>query len=129
MRVVFLGGTGPVGQASMPHLLSAGHELAVAHTGAHEPSTLADVEHLHGPRKALLAEGGAVERWAPEVIIDTFAGGATVAKAKQLTALAQRVSARQILAVSSIDVYRHCATAGVDGHAPLDLPLDSLLST
>jgi nucleoside-diphosphate-sugar epimerase len=32
----------------------------------------------------------------------------------------------RIVAVSSMDVYRHCAVAGVDGHAPLDFPLDAL---
>jgi len=91
MRVIFLGGTGPVGQAGIPHLLAAGHEVAVAHTGAHEPETLGSLEHLHGQRELLLAPAGAVERWRPDAIIDTFAGGATADKAREVAALVSRV--------------------------------------
>ena len=65
MRVLFLGGTGPVGLSSLPHLLAAGHEVALAHTGAHEPDAARDVEHLHGERDALVAPGGPAERWRP----------------------------------------------------------------
>jgi nucleoside-diphosphate-sugar epimerase len=126
MRVLFVGGTGPVGHASVPHLLDQGHELAVAHSGAHEPPKTGDAEHLHGERSALLAPGGPAERWRPDVLVDTFAGGATAAKATELGELAQRCGARQIVAVSSIDVYRHCAAAGVDDHEPADLPFDAL---
>ncbi len=93
MRVIFLGGTGPVGLAGIPHLLAGGHEVAVAHTGAHEPGTLGSLEHLHGQRDLLLAPDGAVERWRPDAIIDTFAGGATAEKAQELGALAERIDA------------------------------------
>ena len=126
MRVILIGGTGPVGQSALPHLLAAGHSVAVAHSGAHEPPGLPEVEHLHGARDELLAPGGAVERWAPEALVDTFAGGATATKARRLGELAERCGARRIVAVSSMDVYRHCAVAGVDDHAPLELPLDAL---
>jgi nucleoside-diphosphate-sugar epimerase len=84
------------------------------------------VEHLHGGRRALLAAGGAAERWEPEALVDTFAGGATAAKANELGALAERCRASQIVAISSLDVYRHCAAAGVDGNEPMELPLDPL---
>ena len=126
MRVLFVGGTGPVGQASVPHLLTAGHEVAVAHTGAHEPPALAHVEHLHGERDELLAPGGAAERWRPDAIVDTFAGGATAAKARAVGDLAERAGAVQIVAVSSIDVYRHCANAGVDDHPVTPFPVDAI---
>jgi nucleoside-diphosphate-sugar epimerase len=126
MRVLFIGGTGPIGQSAVPHLLSDGHTVAVAHSGAHEPADLANVEHLHGTRDALLEAGGPVERWAPEALIDTFAGGATAPKAKDLGRVAERCGAARIVAISSMDVYRHCAAAGVDDHTPLDLPLDAL---
>src|SRR6266508_2461519 len=109
MRVLLIGGTGPVGQSALPHLLSAGHSVAVAHSGAHEPPDLPEVEHLHGARDALLAAGGPVERWAPEALIDTFAGGATAAKAHELGRVAERCGVQRIVAISSIDVYRHCA--------------------
>lgn len=126
MRVMFIGGTGPLGQSSLPHLLASGHRVAVAHSGAHEPPDPPDVEHLHGGRDELLAAGGPVEQWAPDALVDTFAGGATAAKARQLGRLAERCGTERIVAVSSMDVYRHCAIAGVDGHDPLDLALDPL---
>jgi nucleoside-diphosphate-sugar epimerase len=110
----------------MSYLLGEGHEVAVAHSGAHEPPELARVEHLHGDRRALLAAGGPAETWGPDVLVDTFAGGATAAKATELGQLAERCGARQIVAVSSMDVYRHCAAAGVDGNEPVDLPFDPL---
>ncbi len=125
-RVLFVGGTGPVGQASVPHLLAAGHEIALAHTGRHEPAELAGLEHLHGSRAELLAPDGPAERWRPEVLVDTFAGGATAAKADELSALAQRAGAGHVVAVSSMDVYRHCANSAVDGHEPAELPCDTL---
>lgn len=122
MRVVFVGGTGPVGQATVPHLLEAGHDVVLAHSGAHEPPALAGLEHLHGDRAALLAPGGPVERARPDAIIDTFAGGASAAKARALSALAERSRAAQLVVTSSIDVYRHCNDAGVDDHPPAALP-------
>jgi nucleoside-diphosphate-sugar epimerase len=126
VRIVLVGGTGPVGRATTPHLLAAGHDVAVAHSGDHEPPGAADVEHLHGGRDALLASDGAVARWRPEVLVDTFAGGATSAKARLLGDVAEGCGAARIVAVSSLDVYRHCAAAGVDDHAPVELPLDAL---
>ena len=126
MRVLLVGGTGPVGQATIPHLLAAGHVAAVAHSGAHEPTGLDDVEHLHGSRGNLLSPDGPVEKWSPEVIVDTFGGGATAAKAKQLSDLAERCGTAQVVAISSIDVYRHCARAGVDGNEAAEFACDAL---
>jgi nucleoside-diphosphate-sugar epimerase len=124
MRVLFFGGTGPVGLASLPHLLSGGHEVALAHSGAHEPRAAKELEHLHGERTQLLTPGGPAERWRPEVVIDTFAGGANADNAVALCSLALRAGVSHIIAVSSMDVYRHCADAGVDGHVPAELPRD-----
>jgi uncharacterized protein YbjT (DUF2867 family) len=114
MRVLFVGGTGPVGVASLPHLLASGHEVALAHSGAHEPRAAQGVEHLHGHRPRLPAPGGPAERWRPDVVIDTFAGGATAEKAAEVVSLAERSAVSHIIAVSSMDVYRHCA--GRFGH-------------
>ena len=121
MRVLFVGGTGPVGQAAVPHLLAAGHDVVLAHSGAHEPPALAALEHLHGDRAALLAPGGPAERARPDAVVDTFAGGASDAKAREVSALAERAGARQLVVTSSIDVYRHCADAGVDDSPPAAL--------
>lgn len=124
--MLFVGGTGPVGEAAVPRVREAGHEVAVAHSGAHEPAVLADVEHLHGGRDELLGVGGAVERWRPDVLVDTFAGGATAAKGAQVGDTAARCGVGQVVAVSSIDVYRHCALAGVDDHEPATFALGPL---
>jgi len=113
MRVAFVGGTHYVGPVAVPLLLEAGHEVVVAHSGAHEHPAVADVEHLHGPRDELLAEGGPVERWSPEVLIDTFAPGATADKGQALAACASRSGSAQVVAVSSMDVYQHCVHAGI----------------
>ncbi len=126
MRVLLVGGTGPVGLSAIPHLLTAGHTVAVAHSGAHEPSDAAGVGHLHGSREELLDEGGPVERWRPDFLVDSFPGGATASKAHALGELAARVGVERIVAISSMDVYRHCAAAGVDDQLPLELPLDPL---
>jgi nucleoside-diphosphate-sugar epimerase len=111
MRVAFFGGTGPVGAAAVPRLLAAGHEVLVAHTGAHEPAEVAEVEHTHGIRAELIPQVG---RWKPDVLIDTFAGGATAAKGRELRDLAARAGVRRVVAISSMDVYAHCADAGVN---------------
>jgi nucleoside-diphosphate-sugar epimerase len=127
MRVAFIGGTKFVGPVAVRHLHDAGHEVAVAHSGAHEHPAVADVEHLHGERTALLAAGGPVERWRPDALVDTFPGGATAEKASELAGCAARSGAARIVAVSSMDVYRHCVDAGMgDGSGAVALPAQTL---
>jgi hypothetical protein len=113
MRVAFVGGTNFVGPVSVRALVDAGHQVAVAHSGAHEAEGLEHVEHLHGSRADLLASEGPVQRWRPDALVDTFAGGATAEKATALTDCARRAGAGQIVAISSIDVYQHCVDAGL----------------
>src|SRR5438128_2181947 len=60
MRVAVIGGTKFVGPVAVGLLASAGHEVAVAHTGAHEHPAVRDVEHLHGWREELLQPNGLV---------------------------------------------------------------------
>lgn len=123
MRVAFIGGTYYVGPVAVPLLLGANHEVVVAHSGAHEHPSVADVEHLHGSRDDLLAEGGAIERWSPDVLVDTFACGATAEKSRALSACAYRSGAAQTIAVSSMDVYAHCVHAGLaDGSGIVAMP-------
>jgi nucleoside-diphosphate-sugar epimerase len=127
MRVAFIGGTYYVGPVAVPLLLRANHEVVVAHSGVHEHPSVADVEHLHGSREELLAEGGVIERWSPGVLVDTFAGGATAEKSRVLSACAQRCGAAQIIVVSSMDVYAHCIHAGLaDGSGIVTMPPQSL---
>lgn len=123
--MLLLGGTNVVGPAAARALRDA-HEVAVAHSGAHEHPDVHDLEHLHGARESLLAAGGPVDRWGPDVLVDTFAGGATAAKARALRDAAQRTGAR-IVAVSSMDVYQHCVEAGIgDGTGATLLPTSAV---
>jgi nucleoside-diphosphate-sugar epimerase len=118
-----MGGTHYVGPVAVPLLLDAGHEIVVAHSGAHEHPAVAEVEHLHGSRDELLADGGPVERWSPDVLVDTFANGATKAASAALGSCASRSGASQIVAVSSMDVYEHCVHAGIgDGSGTIAMP-------
>jgi nucleoside-diphosphate-sugar epimerase len=122
-RVAFVGGTRNVGPVAIPLLLDAGHEVAVAHSGAHEHPAVADAEHLHDSREALLGDDGPIERWSPEVLVDTFHPGATAEKARALGACARRCGAVQVVAVSSMDVYQHCVHAGIgDGSGVVPMP-------
>jgi nucleoside-diphosphate-sugar epimerase len=126
VRVVVIGGTKFVGPAAVGRLVAAGHEVAVAHSGAHEHPGVETVEHLHGDRDALLSPGGAVERRRPEALVDTFPGGATAAKGEQLAALAERTGAR-VVAISSMDVYQHGVDSGVaDGGGLLAMSVDPI---
>lgn len=126
MRVVVIGGTKFVGPAAVARFLGRGHEVAVAHSGAHEHPAVEDVEHLHGNREALLSPGGPVDAWRPEVLVDTFPGGASAAKGEQLAACAARTGAH-VVAISSVDVYRHGVDSGMgDGSGTLAMTVDPL---
>jgi len=127
VRVAFIGGTHFVGPHSVHALAEAGHEVALAHTGRHEAAGLESFEHLHGLRADLLAPEGLVEQWRPDVLVDTFAGGATAQKAADLGDCSRRAGARQVVAISSIDVYQHCVDAGLaDGTAARALAEDPI---
>ena len=126
MRVAVIGGAKFVGPAAVGRLVTAGHEVAVAHTGTHEHPATEGVEHLHGERAALLGKGGMVEAWRPEALVDTFPGGATAAKGEELAACAARTGARAV-AVSSMDVYQHGVDSGVaDGGGMLAMSVDPI---
>jgi nucleoside-diphosphate-sugar epimerase len=114
VRILFVGGTGFLGSATIPLLSAAGAEVAVAHRAVTEPKEIGAVEHLHGPRHDLLRPNGPVERWGPDVLIDTFGGGATAAAGHELSACARRAGTRHMIAISSMDVYQACVDAGVD---------------
>src|SRR4051794_33534267 len=123
MRVAFIGGTRFVGPMSVKLLAAAGHDVCVAHSGAHEPDLPAQVDHLHGARDELLAPDGPVERWRPDALVDTFAGRAGAQKARALAGCATRAGAGHVIAISSVDVYAHCVEAGLgDGGGAVALP-------
>lgn len=126
MKVVVIGGTRFVGPAAVGHLVAAGHDVAVAHSGRHEHPAVDAVPHLHADRDSLLSPGGPVDSWRPDAIVDTFPGGATASKGEQLAACAARTSAR-VVAISSVDVYQHGVDSGMgDGSGSLALSVDPM---
>jgi nucleoside-diphosphate-sugar epimerase len=127
VRVAFIGGTRFVGPVAVRLLAAAGHEVCVAHSGVHEAELPATAEHVHGSREDLLAPDGPVERWRPQALVDTFAGGAGAEKALALARCAERASTPHVVAISSVDVYRHCVEAGIgDGSGAVGLPSEAL---
>jgi nucleoside-diphosphate-sugar epimerase len=126
VRVVVIGGTRFVGPAAVRHLLAAGHEVAIAHSGAHEHPAVEAIEHFHGDREALLSPAGPIDAWRPDALVDTFPGGATAAKGTQLAACAARTGAHPV-AISSVDVYQHGVDSGMgDGSGLLALSVDPI---
>ena len=73
MRICLLGGTRFIGRAIAQHLAERGHELLIVHRGRSEPHDLLSAQHLHVDRAALAAETGALEAFAPEAVVDTYA--------------------------------------------------------
>jgi nucleoside-diphosphate-sugar epimerase len=88
VRVLFLGGTGPVGLAASRHAILRGYDVTVAHTGRHEPPDNLAIEHIHADRDALLAADGPIAHLRPDAIVDTRT---TADKAKALVACARRL--------------------------------------
>ena len=125
MRVALIGGTRFLGPVTVRRLVAAGHEVAVAHTGTHEVEGLDGVEHLHASRVELLRRDGLVEAWKPDALVDTFPGGATGDKARELAFCGCRAGADRLIVISSIDVYQHCVESGLgDGGGVVALSLD-----
>lgn len=127
MRVMILGGTNFVGPLAVRRLAEAGHEVGIAHSGAHEHPDVAAVEHLHGRRDELLAQEGPVERWRPDVLVDTLAGGASAEKGAQIARIAGALELERVVVVSSIDVYQACVEAGFSDRSGAEaLPTQAL---
>jgi nucleoside-diphosphate-sugar epimerase len=104
MRLLFLGGTGPVGIAACREAISRGYDITVAHSGQHEPPDDLTVEHIHADRGALLSSDGPIADVRADAIVDTRA---TAASAKALLDCSRRAGATRIVVVSSTDVYEY----------------------
>lgn len=107
MRLLFIGGTGPLGAAACRWGLARGHEITVAHSGKHELPSDLTARHLHGDRDELLATGGPVEEARADVVIDTRTNASN---ADQLLRAAQAGRACRLVVVSSTDVYDYFVT-------------------
>lgn len=104
MRVLFIGGTGPVGIAAARVAVARGHEVVVAHSGQHEPPDDLGVRHMHGQRDDLIAPGGPIARLGADVIVDTRV---TATNAATVLACTRGAGARRLVIISSTDVYEY----------------------
>ncbi len=105
MDILVLGGTGMLGPFVVTQLCAMGHAVTVFHTGAHEPSLPARVQHIHSPlaRIPILAIPAELRKLAPDVVVLMDAEGERDA---QLVVEAFRGRAGRLVALSSQDVYR-----------------------
>ena len=96
---LLVGGTGPTGPHLLDGLLERGFDVAMFHTGRHEPDGLPDVEHVHGD--PFTAEGIAAA-------LGDRAFDVTVATYGRVRLLAAHLAHRtgQLVAVGGVPVYR-----------------------
>src|SRR5436305_1681881 len=105
MKVLIIGGTGFIGGPLLPQLRNQGHTIAVFHRGSSKASLPAGVEHIIGDRRNLPNMQAALRRFAPEVVIDMILSSGAQAETLMQTF---RDIAKDIVAISSMDVYRAC---------------------
>lgn len=129
MRVLVIGGSGFIGPSIVTELLRSGHQVAVLHRGQATPQLRPEVKRIIGDRRQLDACAADLRAFAPEVVIDVILSSGT--QARQLVDLI-RGTARRIVALSSMDVYRACGVVHrlePGGLEPLPLTESSRLRT
>jgi nucleoside-diphosphate-sugar epimerase len=104
-RVLVIGGTGFIGPPLVEQLAAAGHEVAAFHRGQGPAILPAGVRRIVGDRRRLPEHRRALLEFGPEVVVDVILSSG--AQARELMA-AFRGSARRVIALSSVDVYRAC---------------------
>jgi nucleoside-diphosphate-sugar epimerase len=109
MRILILGGTGLTGPHVARQLVAAGHEVTVAHTGAHEADLPPAVAHLHHPALTRVERRypddlvATLRRQAPDVVLDA---APMLERDATTTVQVFRGYAGRLVALSSMDVYR-----------------------
>ena len=119
MRILLIGGNGFIGRPVMTALQQQGHSLALFHRGT--SSAPVGVEQVLGDRDRLSASGAELKRFAPEVVIDLVISSGPQAE-NLMTVF--RGTARRVIMLSSMDVYRAIAVAlGTDAGPLQEVPL------
>lgn len=104
MRVLVIGGTGFVGRHVLPLLVEEGHEVAALHRGTMASSLPEGVHDIRGNRDRLADSRAAIERFAPDVVLDLVLY--TERQAREV-ANTFRGTGTRVVGVSSGDVYRN----------------------
>jgi nucleoside-diphosphate-sugar epimerase len=119
MRILLIGGNGFIGRFVVAALKQQGQTLALFRHGA-SPAP-AGVEEIRGDRNQLKSSAQELKRFAPEVVLDLV-----ISSGPQAEALMNifRGTARRVVMLSSIDVYRAVGISHGTETGPLqDLPL------
>src|SRR5512146_2271839 len=103
MRILVIGGTRFIGPVVVKELLACGHSVAIFHRGQTQPQGPSGVRTILGDRAHLADRRDEIRDFAPEVVIDMIPF--TEEDARELVAALSGYTG-QIVAVSSIDVYR-----------------------
>ncbi len=121
MRFLILGGTRFIGPPVVHMLVEQGHTVAVFHRGESQTDLPSSVERLLGNRKCLASFRTEFTRFAPDVVIDTFA--MTERDGQDVMQVFPGVAKRAVV-LSSMDVYRAFDRfRGVDPGEPELVPL------
>lgn len=119
MRILLIGGNGFIGRFAVAALQQQGHELAVFHRGT--TPVPAGVEEIRGDRNQLNASAQELKRFAPDVVIDLVLSSGPQAEEPMSIF---RGTARRVVMLSSIDVYRAVGISHGTENGPLqDVPL------
>ena len=119
MRILLIGGNGFIGRFVVAALKQQGHSLAVFHRGT--TGLPAGPEEIRGDRNQLTASAQELKRFAPDVVIDVVISSAP--QAEELMNLF-RGTARRVVMLSSIDVYRAVGIShGTENGPPQEVPL------
>jgi nucleoside-diphosphate-sugar epimerase len=119
MRILLIGGNGFIGRPVVTALQEQGHSLALFHRGT--SLALAGVQQILGDRDRLNASAAELKRLAPEVVIDLVISSGPQAE-EVMTVF--RGTARRVVVLSSMDVYRAIAvTQGTEPGPLQEVPL------
>jgi nucleoside-diphosphate-sugar epimerase len=121
MRFLVLGGTRFIGPAVVRLLVNEEHSVAVFHRGESQADLPSSVIHILGSRERLTGFAADFARFAPDVVIDTFAMTEVAARS---TVQAFGGLARRVVVLSSMDVYgAYDRFRGVDAGVIDNVPL------